>query len=113
VFALPGNPVSAAVSFELFVRPALLAAQGRDRIHRLRIPARVATPWSGKPGRLQVMPVSLSNEGGAVLCSPVVDPRGLSHAVGGHGDTDGYALIEADRCDVGLGETVSVMLLGR
>lgn len=113
VFALPGNPVSAAVSFELFVRPALLAAQGRDRIHRLLIPARVATPWVGKPGRLQVMPVSLSNEGGAVLCSPVVDPRGLSHAVGGHGDTDGYALIEAGRCDVGLGETVSVMLLGR
>jgi len=27
-FGLPGNPVSALVSFELFVRPALLAAQG-------------------------------------------------------------------------------------
>ena len=29
VFGLPGNPVSALVCFELFVRPALLALQGR------------------------------------------------------------------------------------
>src|SRR6266576_3146210 len=28
VFGLPGNPVSSLVSFELFVRPALLALQG-------------------------------------------------------------------------------------
>ena len=28
VFGLPGNPVSAMVSFELFVRPALLASNG-------------------------------------------------------------------------------------
>ena len=41
VFGLPGNPVSAAVSFEAFVRPALLAMQGRARLHRrmLRLPA--------------------------------------------------------------------------
>ena len=30
VFGLPGNPVSSLVSFELFVRPALLALQGFD-----------------------------------------------------------------------------------
>ena len=30
VFGLPGNPVSSLVSFELFVRPALLALQGLD-----------------------------------------------------------------------------------
>jgi molybdopterin molybdotransferase len=30
VFGLPGNPVSALVTFELFVRPALLAMQGLD-----------------------------------------------------------------------------------
>ena len=31
LFGLPGNPVSAAVSFEVFVRPALLQLQGRTR----------------------------------------------------------------------------------
>jgi molybdopterin molybdotransferase len=34
VFALPGNPVSAMVSFEQFVRPALLKSMGRRRIYR-------------------------------------------------------------------------------
>jgi molybdenum cofactor synthesis domain-containing protein len=35
-FALPGNPVSALVSFEVFVRPALLKMAGRTDIHRPR-----------------------------------------------------------------------------
>jgi len=34
VFALPGNPVSTMVSFEQFVRPALLKSMGRSRIYR-------------------------------------------------------------------------------
>src|SRR4029078_4608980 len=33
-FGLPGNPLSAAVSFEVFVRPALLALQGRRDLGR-------------------------------------------------------------------------------
>lgn len=39
VFALPGNPVSALVTFELFVRPCLRAAQGLPP-HQARVPAR-------------------------------------------------------------------------
>lgn len=34
VFALPGNPVSTMVSFEQFVRPALLKSMGRSRLYR-------------------------------------------------------------------------------
>jgi molybdopterin molybdotransferase len=34
VFALPGNPVAAMVSFEQFVRPALLKMAGQSRIFR-------------------------------------------------------------------------------
>lgn len=34
VFGVPGNPVAAMVSFELYVRPALLALQGRTDIYR-------------------------------------------------------------------------------
>ncbi len=34
LFGLPGNPVSSLVTFEQFVRPALLFAAGRDRLYR-------------------------------------------------------------------------------
>jgi molybdopterin molybdotransferase len=42
VFALPGNPVSSLVAFELFVRPALLAMQGARHCYRRKI--RVVVP---------------------------------------------------------------------
>ena len=112
VFALPGNPVSAAVSFELFIRPALLAVQGRARIHRLRIPATAASDWPGVKGRLQVLPVTIRDDDGALLCAPAVNPRGVSHAVGGQGSANGYALIGPERGDVRSGESVPVVMVG-
>jgi molybdopterin molybdotransferase len=109
IFALPGNPVSAAVSFELFVRPALLALQGRTHIHRIRLEADSTVSWHGVMGRLQVLPVSLASDGARLTCTPVVNPRGVSHAVGGHGATEGYALVGPERGDVLAGERVQVI----
>ena len=41
IFGLPGNPVSALLTFELFARPALLKLQGRAKLHRPRVTARL------------------------------------------------------------------------
>jgi molybdopterin molybdotransferase len=41
IFGLPGNPVSALLTFELFVRPALLKMAGRTKLHRPRVEARL------------------------------------------------------------------------
>jgi molybdopterin molybdotransferase len=41
IFGLPGNPVSALLTFELFVRPALLKMSGRTRLHRPRVQSRL------------------------------------------------------------------------
>jgi molybdopterin molybdotransferase len=41
---LPGNPVSTMVTFELFVRPALLRMLGHERIFRRPVPATLAEP---------------------------------------------------------------------
>ena len=41
IFGLPGNPVSSLLTFELFVRPALLRMSGRTRLHRPRVQARL------------------------------------------------------------------------
>lgn len=112
VFALPGNPVSAAVSFELFVRPALLAMQGRRVIQRLRVAAHAASGWRGVVDRLQVLPVRVTDDAaGDLSCVPTVNPRGVSHAVGGHGSANGYALVEVGRGDVAAGETVAVIMV--
>ncbi|HEY3809881.1 MAG TPA: gephyrin-like molybdotransferase Glp [Acidimicrobiales bacterium] len=49
VFGLPGNPVSALVSFELFVRPALRALAGHRVLHRPVVNATCATDLERQP----------------------------------------------------------------
>jgi molybdopterin molybdotransferase len=53
VVALPGNPVSALVSFEIFVRPALLTAGGHAVTSRPRLTARLEARLLSPGGRRQ------------------------------------------------------------
>jgi molybdopterin molybdotransferase len=55
VVTLPGNPVSAFVSFEVFVRPALRRALGHARPERLHVPARLGGPLTSPSGRRQYL----------------------------------------------------------
>ncbi len=70
VFGLPGNPVSAMVTFEQFVRPALLRMQGRRRIFRPTVRARSAERLTKRPGRLHFVRVSLERNGDAFVARP-------------------------------------------
>jgi molybdopterin molybdotransferase len=77
VFGLPGNPVSALVSFELFARPALRTMLGaREGIQRPR--AEVVTSWAITLGpRRHFVRTRLTREGLALHASPF--PRQGSH----------------------------------
>jgi molybdopterin molybdotransferase len=52
-FGLPGNPVSVFVSFEVFIRPALMKMMGRRNLYRPEISARLADDVSGPRGKTQ------------------------------------------------------------
>jgi molybdopterin molybdotransferase len=62
-FGLPGNPVSSLVSFELFVRPALLAMQGARAVERPRAEVALAGPARKQPGRAYYLRASLRRRG--------------------------------------------------
>ena len=51
VFALPGNPVAAMISFEVFVRPALLKMTGHTRIFRPTVTAALTEAIANKGDR--------------------------------------------------------------
>jgi molybdopterin biosynthesis enzyme len=53
VFAMPGFPVSALVSFEVYVRPALLKMAGHSRLHRPRRRVTLSYPVSHAAGRTE------------------------------------------------------------
>jgi molybdopterin molybdotransferase len=62
-FGLPGNPVSSLTSFELFVRPALLALQGAREVERPRALVTLAGPARKQPGRAYYLRASLCRRG--------------------------------------------------
>ncbi len=57
VFALPGNPAAAMISFEVFVRPALLKMTGHTRIFRPTVPAALAEPVANRGDRPHIIRV--------------------------------------------------------
>src|SRR5438034_5291705 len=66
IFGLPGNAVSALVTFEIFVRPALLRMQGRANVSRPRAKARLDEPVD-KLGSLRFFARGIHDpEGGTV-----------------------------------------------
>jgi molybdopterin molybdotransferase len=67
VFGLPGNPVSALVTFEQFVRPALRKLSGHTRLHRPTLRVTLAETLRKTPGRLHFVRVRLERDGERVL----------------------------------------------
>ena len=78
VFGVPGNPVAAMVSFELYVRPALLALQGRPDLYRPWFFAAAAEPVQRTKDRTEARRCRLTHQDGAVTLHDH-RPAGLGH----------------------------------
>lgn len=106
---LPGNPVSTMVSFELFVRPALLKMMGHKNLFRRTVRARLEEEIHKKPGvrhfiraRIQrrkegYVVVTTGDQGSGILKSMV--------------RANGLIVLPEESTKVGAGETVNVQLL--
>lgn len=111
VFALPGNPVSAYVSFEVFVRPALRRMLGVDGLHRPLVRAVAHEDLRSPAGRRQYVRARLAVEGGR----PVVRPVGGSgsHLLGALAHANALVVVPEDITEVAAGSEVDVMVLER
>lgn len=109
VFGLPGNPVSALVSFELFVRPALLALQGhRSPLPRFR-PGRLIGPVRRNPTRVELVRARSHVSGGAVALDVLSGQE--SHMIARAAAADSLVLIPAGRSELAAGSPVSYLPL--
>jgi len=111
VFSLPGNPVSSLLTFEQFVRPALLRMMGHRRIFRPLRPAVLAEPLAKAPGRVAFVRVRLSRrQDGALLATTAGNQEtGILKTLL---RADGLAIIPADQGTLEAGQVVPVQLLG-
>lgn len=108
VFGLPGNPVSAMVTFHLFARPALRRQAGGDAADR-RATAVLDVAVARQPGRDQVLRGRLEarDDGWHVVPTRAQGSHVLTSMVG----ADAFALVPAGDGEVAAGERVAVELL--
>ena len=109
LFGLPGNPVSAVVCFDLFVRPALMVMMGRGDRSRPRVSVYFERDVVNKFGRLHAMRVSLKR----------TEKGWLAESVGAQGSglvssltkADALALVGPASEGIAAGEPVEAIVL--
>ena len=111
IFALPGNPVSALVSFEVFVRPALRRMLGAEPISRPTVSAVATAPMRSGKGKRQYVRAVLSAQDDRYVVQPVGGSG--SHLMGAMAAANGLVVIDEDVTEVAAGSPVTVMMLER
>jgi molybdopterin molybdotransferase len=111
IFTLPGNPVSAYVSFEVFVRPALRRMMGEGSLHRPLVRATATGGWASPSGKQQFARVVVEGSVGGFTAAPVGGQG--SHLVADLSVANALAVVPEEVTRVEEGDTVRCMLLER
>jgi molybdopterin molybdotransferase len=109
VFGLPGNPVSASVTFEQLVRPVLLRMQGFARCHRPTVQATLDAPLDKKPGRVHFVRVRLERDGDRFHA--ISTGNQSSGVLRSMSDAQGLLIFPAEATHLEAGATVTVQVL--
>lgn len=110
VFSLPGNPVSTMITFEEFVRPALLKMQGHQRVARSLFKAVLRESLKKKAGKMQIVRLCLEKEAGRWYATSAGNQQTaiLKTMV----NAQAVALLPAENCGCAAGDEVDVHFYG-
>jgi molybdopterin molybdotransferase len=110
VFGLPGNPVSAQVTFDVFVRAALLRMQGARVVSRPVVEVELLGTVKNRSGRKAHVPACVREEAGRLVAQPI---RSAGSAdVFAHARANALVAVEDWRTEVEAGERANALLLG-
>jgi molybdopterin molybdotransferase len=109
VFGLPGNPVSALVTFELFVRPALLALQGLDDPLPRFEHGRLGATARRNPERDELLRARVLDHDGAATLEPVSGQD--SHMIARAAEADALLLVPRGEGELDAGSSVRYLRL--
>ena len=107
IFTLPGNPVSAYVSFQVFARPAIGALQGDDGLSLESVQAELTGPLRSPPGRRSFLRGVLDRSRG--LVTPLTGQG--SHQVATLGKANALVIVPERVVQMAEGETAEVLVL--
>ena len=110
IFCLPGDPVTAQIAFETFVRPVLRQIAGRRNLHRSSLPASISTGWHSPPGKREFVPVRLTGSPSRGYAAVPASPPGATRLLG-LARANAIAVVPETTHTVVAGETLHCLLL--
>lgn len=107
VVTLPGDPISAYISFELFVRPMLRTMLGTPMIHRPAVKAKLESSIKSQSGQRAYIRAILSEDGKSVKALPSQDEQSTLS------DANAFIAVGENESELAAGSTVTVVVLER
>jgi molybdopterin biosynthesis enzyme len=107
VVTLPGDPISAYISFELFIRPMIRTLLGASTIHRPSVKAKLEKPVASSSGIRSYIRAILSEDGKSVMPLPSQDEQSTLS------DANAFIALGEQESEVGIGKEVTVVVLER
>src|SRR5690606_3892045 len=112
IFTLPGNPVSAFVSFEVFVRPAIRKMLGAARLHRRTTKAVLQATLRSPEGKRQFARARIQPaRDGSHQVTPLAGQG--SHLLGDLAHANALVVVPEQVTEVAAGQVVETVLLER
>ncbi|MGH8775043.1 MAG: molybdotransferase-like divisome protein Glp [Jiangellaceae bacterium] len=112
IFTLPGNPVSAFVSFEVFVRPAIRKMLGVSRLHRPSVKAILQSTLRSREGKRQFARARWQPApDGSYLVTPLAGQA--SHRLADLAYANALVVVPEHVTEIAAGQVVDTVLLER
>ena len=107
VVTLPGDPISAYISFELFIRPMIRTMLGAATIHRPAVKAKLEKPVASTTGLRSYIRAILSEDGASVMPLPSQDEQSTLS------DANAFIALSESDIEKSIGQEVTVVVLER
>ncbi|MDO4900718.1 gephyrin-like molybdotransferase Glp [Actinomyces sp.] len=110
IFCLPGEPVSAQIAFETFIRPVLRQIAGWKDLHRASVPAVVSSGWHSPAHKRQFVPVQLSGSPARGYAAEPTSQPGTTRLLA-LARANAIAVVPEDTQTIVAGDTLHCLLL--
>lgn len=107
VVTLPGDPISAYISFELFIRPMIRTLLGAATIHRPAVKAKLEKPVASTAGLRSYIRAILAEDGTSVMPLPSQDEQSTLS------DANAFIALSESDSEKAIGQEVTVVVLER
>lgn len=109
IFVLPGNPIGALLSFDIFVRPLIRRLMGQSKLHHRVIEARLESTIEGAGDDARYVRAHVSRSGTSPVVKSVEGKN--EHPLAGLQTADALIVVPPGTTRMNAGDTAKVMLL--